>query len=246
MFVHASAIIRAEAKNTYLGYLWWLLDPLMFIAVYYVVFGIVLKSKTDNYIVFLLIGILTFQWYQSSINQAASSVFNAGGLIKRLRLPKSIFVFSKVIHAFWQFIFVMVIYTLLMTLFFGLNFSHHYLALPIIIFVQLLVILGVCMPLASIYPFFPDIKHIIQPVLRAMLFLSGVFFSSEIVPENLRFWFFLNPMANLIESYRMVLIDNHWPDWSALLKVSCFGIVTAVWGIWILKKRDSDYAKVIP
>lgn len=243
---HAIATIKAEAKQTYIGYLWLLLDPLMFIGVYYVVFGQILGNKAPNFIVFLLVGILAFQWFQSSISQGAASIFNAGGLIKQIKLNKLIFPTSKIIHNFWQFIFVFITYCLLVYGFTEAKISYHFLSIPLIILTQIVVITGITFMLAAYYPFFPDIKHIIQPILRAILFLSGVFFPVEKVPDELRFYFFLNPMANLIEAYRDAMLNNVWPDFNALTKMLVIFLVLIFLGHYLIRKNDSAYAKVIP
>ncbi len=243
---HASATIKAEAKQTYIGYIWLLLDPLMFIAVYYVVFGLILGNKAPDFIVFLLIGILSFQWFQSSISQGAASIFNAGGLIKQIKLNKLIFPASKIIHNFWQFSFVFLVYCVLIYSLSDIKMTIHLISVPFIIFTQLAIITGITTILAAYYPFFPDIKHVIQPILRAVLFISGVFFPVDKVPEDLKFYFFLNPMANLIEAYRNAMLSNQWPDFIGLSKLLFIAILLILVGQYLIKRNDSIFAKVIP
>ena len=243
---HTWASIRSEAKQTYIGYVWWLLDPLMFIAVYYVVFALILGSKTEDFVVFLIIGILAYQWFQSGIMQGAATIHNAGGLIKRIRLSKELFPLSKTLHSTWQFLFVFIVYSLVIYIFFGETPSSHLIAIPFIMLVQLSIIAGITLTLAALYPFFPDIKHVLQPILRAFLFLSGIFFPASKVPEDLRFYFFLNPMANLIEAYRDVMLRQQWPDFQSLAVVLMAGLILSFLGIRLIHRFDSDYAKVIP
>ena len=243
---HAWASIRSEAKQTYIGYLWWLLDPLMFIGVYYVVFAKILGSKENDFIVFLTIGIIAYQWFQASVAQGASMIYNAGGLIKRIRLPKTLFPLSKVLHNFWQFIFVFIVYSIVIYGFMGHNPTVYVISVPVIMFTQIMIITGITYVLASLYPFFPDIKHVLQPILRALLFLSGIFFPATKVPESLQFYFYLNPMANLIEAYRDVMLRASWPDYTALLKVNLVAFFLIGVGLYLIRKFESDYAKVIP
>lgn len=244
LMVQTGASIKAEAKRTSIGYLWWILDPLMFIAIYYVVFGMIIKNKTDNFIVFLIIGIIVFQWFQASITEGAATIANASGLIKRIRIPKVIFILTKVFHNFWQFCFVFLVYNVAI-LFFGISPSIHFLAVPIIMLVQMICILSITIPLASVFPFFPDIKHIIQPILRAMLFVSGIFFSSDkITDETLRTVFYLNPMANLIDAYRDTMLNHAWPDWVALGKITLIAVCFIYIGLKLIDRNDSGYAKV--
>lgn len=245
IFVRTQASIKSEARTTTIGYLWWILDPLMFIAVYYVVFGKILNNKDEGFIVFLIVGIVSFQWYQSSITQGAATIANAGGLINRIRIPKFIFVLSKIFHNLWQFLFVFIVYNIVI-FFMGVTPSLHCIAIPIIMLVQLLCITAVCTPLAALYPFFPDIKHVIQPILRALLFLSGIFFHSDkITDETQRFFFYLNPMASLIDAYRDTLLEHTWPDWIALLKITLISFAGIYLGLKLINRFDSEYAKAI-
>jgi len=243
---HSFATIKSEAKQTFIGYLWWLLDPLMFIGVYYLVFGLILGSKTDNFVAFLLIGILSFQWFQNSVSQGAASIYNGGGLLKQIRINKALFPLSKILHNAWQFLFVIAIYSIFGVLFLDLAISIQIFVLPIILFIQALITTGLTFILAAFYPFFPDIKHVLQPTLRALLFLSGVFFSADKVPDHLEFYFYLNPMATLIEAYRDVLLRQSWPDSSALLSLSLVSIILIAIGTQLIKRYSSSYAKVIP
>ena len=243
---HAWASIRSEARQTYAGYLWWLIDPLMFIAVYYIVFSLILGSKTEDFVLFLLVGILAFQWFQSSIQESAATIHNAGSLIKRIRVNKTIFPVSKVLHGLWRFTFTFVVYSLIVLFFFDQNFTSAALAAPVVALVQLTVVTGLSLILASLYPFFPDMKHLIQPFLRALLFLSGVFFAADKVPDELRFYFFLNPMAGLIEGYRDTLLRGVYPNIPYLAIIFLVGIGLIAIGLLLIRKFDSEYAKVIP
>ena len=243
---HAWASIRTEARQTYAGYLWWLIDPLMFIAVYYVVFALVLESKTENFVVFLLVGILTFQWFQSSIQESAPTIYGAGALLKRIRVNKTIFPVSKVLHGLWRFLFTFLAYSLIALIFLEQRFTAAALTAPLVALVQLTVVTGISLIIAALYPFFPDVKHLIQPILRVLLFLSGVFFSADKIPEELKFYFFLNPMAGLIEAYRDCLLRETWPDASYLGITFLAGISLISIGLFLVRKFDSEYAKVIP
>ena len=243
---HALATIKSEAKQTYMGYLWLLLDPLMFIGVYYIVFGQILGTKTNDFIVFLIIGIITFSWFQSSIDQCSASISNAGGLIKRIKINTLIFPISKIIHNTWQFFFVFIIYCLILYVIIGTPATIHLVSIPLIILVQLATITGITLLIAAFYPFLPDIKHVIQPLLRALLFLSGIFFNVDKVPENMRFYFYLNPMANLVEAYRDAMLNQRWPDFGTLFKLLLVSILLIYLGIHFVKKNQPSYAKVIP
>ncbi|MGH2578588.1 MAG: ABC transporter permease, partial [Actinomycetota bacterium] len=99
--------------------------------------------------------------------------------------------------------------------------------------------------LAALIPFIPDLRNFVDYGLRMLMFLSGVFFPAEHLPEGIRPWFYLNPMANLIESYREVLIHQRWPDFGALGLVALLSCAIVVPAIYLLTRYDRVYPKVV-
>jgi lipopolysaccharide transport system permease protein len=87
-----------------------------------------------------------------------------------------------------------------------------WLALPALVAVQYLLIVGMAYPLASLNVVFRDTQHIVGVVLQLLMFVTPVFYSIGMVPVDLRGWFYLNPMVGMVESWRAVLIDGRWPD----------------------------------
>jgi hypothetical protein len=98
----------------------------------------------------------------------------------------------------------------------GFGVGITYLALPLLIISQLMLITALAWFVAALVPFLPDLKILVDHILQITFFLSGIFFAGSSIPEQYQFYFYLNPMANLIEGYRDILMHNQWPDWSAL------------------------------
>jgi lipopolysaccharide transport system permease protein len=130
-------------------------------------------------------------------------------------------------------------------LFAGKNPNISWLSLPIVIIVQLLTMMALGSMLAAIVPFIPDIKLLIDNGLMLLFFLSGVFFDINLVPGDIKKYFYLNPMVSIIESYRMILLDGTEPNWYRLGLVA----ITALGGLalsgHLLRRYDGTYAKVI-
>ena len=241
---HAWASIRTEARQTYAGYLWWLIDPLMFIAVYYVVFALVLESKTENFVVFLLVGILTFQWFQSSIQESAPTIYGAGALLKRIRVNKTIFPVSKVLHGLWRFLFTFLAYSLIALIFLEQRFTAAALTAPLVALVQLTVVTRISLIIAALYPFFPDVKHLIQPILRVLLFLSGVFFQ-QIRSRGTKILLLPQPDGWPNRGLSRLFYAKLGQMLATSYNLSCRISLISI-GLFLVRKFDSEYAKVIP
>lgn len=121
----------------------------------------------------------------------------------------------------------------------------HWLAVLPIALAQLLLTLSLSLLVAAITPFLPDVRFLIQTGLLMLMMGSGIFFSYDVIlPEHLSI-FFMNPIANLINNYRQVLMYQQWPDWQALAIISLASLVLIVLLATILRRRNATYARVI-
>ena len=199
-----TADIKAEGQSTYFGYLWWILEPAMFFSVYYLLFGVILKSKAPDFIAFLLVGLITWRWFLSSVNGAVSTIKRESSLMQQVFISKLVFPLTYVLAHAFRFIFVFILLLIVMCIF--KHFPNiHWLTLPLLLLTQLFLIIGLANCFASITPFFPDLPKIIKNFTRVGLFLSGIFFDVSQVHGTLGTVLRLNPMADLIISYRNVL-----------------------------------------
>jgi len=120
-----------------------------------------------------------------------------------------------------------------------------WLSIPLLMAVQLLMMFAIGGFLASIVPFLPDLKLIIDNGMMLLFFLSGVFFDIGSVSPEMKVYLYLNPMAGIIENYRTVLLEGAWPDWLFLGKVLVASLVGIAVGWHLLQRFDRTYAKVI-
>lgn len=240
-FVHAE--LRSEVKKYYMGYLWWVVEPLLDMIVYYVVFGILLKSGTDDYIPFLLIGILTYKWFATSVSYSSQSILQRKHIIKESILPVKLFPIIEIIKNTFKFLIIFIVLCIFLWLY-GFRINIHYLYLVCIMFCELMLILCFSFIFALILPFFQDVEIVIQSFLRVLFFLSGIFFKGDrFLPEH-QFLFYLNPMANIIDSFRNVLMYNAPPKTAIyLIMAICIPILYIL--LNLSDRFDRRYAKWI-
>ncbi len=237
--------LKSEASKTYLGYLWWLVEPVLYVAALYLVFGRFLQIRTGDFILFLVCGQIPFMWFSKSISSSSSSIVKGKGLISQVAIPKAFFPLLTVSQDLVKQL-VVFIAMLGFVLAMGEGITIHWLGLAPIIMVQFGLIVAVALFVSSIVPVFPDFKFLIGTGLTILMFGSGIFYSYEAVllPEH-RAIFLMNPMANLIKNYRDVLMYGQFPDWSALLAIAMFSIVLTVVMLLIFRRYDSSYARLV-
>ena len=202
---------RAESRQLYIGFSWWILEPLAYMTVLYLVFGVIMGRGGPGFIGFLLVGFVFWRWMDNSVKKTAVSFLNAKGIITQVDLPHWLFPLSEVLSAALRFSVV-----LLMLIVFCIVYSGQagwsYLALPVLLGLNLLFIFSLGLTFACIIPHFPDTRKIIDNVFQLLFFASGIFFDVRTMPENLAHWMLLNPFAGFLLSYREILLDGSVPS----------------------------------
>ena len=239
------ADLKAENERTYLGFLWWIFEPILFMGVFYLVYGVLLAQGQVDFVAFLLIGLTTWQWLKSCISHGSSTIYGGHALMQHIHLPKVIFPIVLILTDTFKFVFIFVL------LLFYLWGSGHppqlsYLALPLVLLVELLLITAITFWIAAIVPFLPDVRFVVETILQAVFFLSGIFFSADTIPVQYHGYFYLNPMATLIEDYRNVLLHGQWPDCSGLALIGSLSVVGIWLGARLIQHFEYLYPKVTP
>ena len=237
------ADLRTETEKTYIGFLWWVIDPIIFMAIFYVVFGLLLNRGTADYIAFLLIGLVVWRWFQNTVTHGANALVENRNLMRQVYIPKIIFPLVTICTDFVKFCFVFILLLAYLWLS-GYPVSISYLALPMLLITQFLLILATTCLVAAVVPFFPDLRIFVQHILQAAFFLSGIFFSSEQIPEAYRHYFYANPMATIIEAYRDILMQGRWPSLSVLTVIGLFSLIAFIVAHRLLMRYDYTYPKI--
>lgn len=240
----AWADLRAEARQYYIKYLWWFLEPILEMLVFYMVFSVLLARGGPDFIQFLLIGLIAWKWFGTTVQHCGNSLMGAKALISQTALPKIIFPTVFILTDSFKAAIVCLLVCLLLFLT-GYLPNQAYFALPFLILTQLLLILAVGYFLSAIVPFFPDLGILINLFLRLLWFLSGIFFDPQNISEAKRELFFLNPMARLINDYRGVLMHQRWPELMPLMWISILSVLMIFLATGFIKRRDTLYPRIV-
>lgn len=238
------ADLKSESQRTYAGFFWWFAEPVISMAIYYVVFVKFFHHNEANYVPFLLVGLVIWRWFHVCLSQGASAILNGRRLLLQLYVPKHLFHNVVILGNSYKFLFSLAVLLLFLWVY-GLPPTHYYLALPLVLIIQLMFIMACTGIAAALTPFLPDLKIVIDNLLRGVMFLSGVFYAGSIIPEKYQFYFYLNPMAVFIESYRNILIDGTWPHWERLTWITVASMAGIAFGRHLLSRFDYSYPKVV-
>lgn len=232
--------LKSEAAVNYLSYIWWLIEPVLHMLVYYLVFESLLKrGDGPGFVFFLLTGLVPWLWFTKVISQGSTSLVMGKALMSQLAIPKLFFPLVIVTQCSVKQVLVFSI-LLVFLLLSGFSPSIHWLALLPVIFAQLLLMIPLACLLAVALVFVRDLSFIIPTVLQFMFFCTGIFFRLDDIAGEYLQLFYLNPMAGLVQQYREILLNNAWPEWLYLGKL---GLAVAVlWVLTLYVYRTQEYA----
>jgi len=245
IFFRTYASLKAETEKAYLGYVWWFLEPVVNTILFYTIFAIFLKHQSPNYVVFLVIGFVFWEWFQSTVSFSMPSIGSKANLLQLIYLPKFIFPMCSILSNAWKFVCVLAVLLVYLWIS-GFPPSVAYLALPLVLAIQLALIIAVSFPTAIIFPIFPDSQIFIQTLLRGLMLVSGIFFEgSKLAPGPAKTWFYVNPIAHLIDMYRSILIDHEFPALWSLAYTATFSLIFLVFSFWLMRKVDRIMPKLL-
>ena len=216
--------LKAQHKNSYLGYFWWLLDPLLNVLVYFFVVVIVFHRGGPDYGIFLVIGIIVWRWFSSTVSFASRSIVSQANIISQVNLPKAIFPIGVTITQLINCGFGLVVIGIFL-IFLKISPGIEIIWLPFIITSQLIFTMALAFPIAFISVFVRDVDNIINHILRLWFFGSPVIWRSDMIPEKVRWILDINPMYYFLSSYRKVLMYNSSPDYIMLLFICIVSII---------------------
>jgi len=207
--------LKVRYKSSVLGFLWSLLNPLLLMLVFTVVFTVMMpNADIPKFPVFLLCALLPWNFFSSAMMGAVNSIVYNGSLIKKVYFPREIMPISVVLSTFVNFLLSLPVLFAFLAIF-QVPFTIWLIYLPVIMVVQVVFAIGVALVLATLNVFYRDTAVILEVVLQAWFFLTPIFYPAEFLPEwrtvlgialpVRRLTYILNPMASIVASYRSVL-----------------------------------------
>jgi lipopolysaccharide transport system permease protein len=238
-----SASLRTENVGTVFGFLWWLLDPLLLMAVYTVLIDVVLRRGGANYPLFVLAAILSWEFFVRATRNSMGFTLQKERAMRQVAFPKSVIPLSATLAEGVHLLIALGLF-LVFALPFGIYPSPlALLAIPIAA-VELLFALGFAFFLAGLNMFFRDANHLSDYLFRFWFYLSPGLYSETLIPDRYRTLFDLNPFATFFNSLRDVLLDHRLPDFAALGAVTGVSLVVLVAGYLYFISVEPSFAKV--
>ncbi len=239
-----STNIKTRYKRSVLGVAWTMLNPLLMMIVMTIVFSRVLSFRTSDYAVYLLSGLLVWNFFTESTTAAMNGIVNSGTIINRVKMPIAVYVVSAVGSGLVNLGLSMGPLLLIM-LIVGVPIKLSALFLPVPVLLVSLFALGLGFALSSLAVFFADILPLYSVILRAWMYLTPIIYPIRIIPEEIRWILRLNPMFYFVDNFRTPLYGGDLPEASSVLISAGFGVLALIIGWWIFANRSDEYAYLL-
>lgn len=236
--------LKVRYKNSVLGYFWSIFNPLAMALVFFFAFKKVLKIQIENYTFFLICGLFPWQWFCNSITASTMILIGNASLIKKLNFPRHFIPLATVLNDAVHFI-------LSFPVIFGFAFYYKIYptftwiyGIPLLLVSQFLITFGLSLFVSALNLFFRDLERLVNIALMILFYSTPIFYSINLVPEKYRKLLFLNPMVDLIENWRNVLMKG-FLDFSVYTTNFFQNFLIFLICFYIFKKLSYKFAEVL-
>lgn len=233
---------KVKYKRSFLGVIWSLLYPILTMAVMAIVFTNVFKFSTPgvNYLVYLMSGLVLFNYFSEASNLAMSSVVANFSLINKVYIPKYIFPLSKCLFVGINFLLTLIpLYAIILLTGTGINIYH--ILLPYMFIFLFLFTIGIGFILSTVSVFMRDMFYIYGVLITLWTYLTPIMYDIAIIPEKFQIFMKLNPMYWFLDFARQIILYNKIPDLNCFIWCAVFGVSFLIIGIYTFKKNQDKF-----
>lgn len=235
--------LRGRYKGSVLGFLWTFINPLLQLAVYTVVFSVILRSGIDKFYIFLFVALVPWLFFSTCLSGGSSCIFAQQDMVKKIYFPREVLPISYVVSQFVNMLLTfIIIFVVLIISGIGINIVAL-LYLPVIFTIEFILALGITMLSSALTVYFRDLEYILGIIGMAWMYLTPIIYPIEQVPEEIKPIFNLNPMTPIITAFRDILYYKEIPQMSTLLHATILGIVILIIGCFAFSKLKRNFAE---
>lgn len=235
--------LRGRYKGSILGFMWTFINPLLQLGVYTVVFSIIMHTDIEKYYLFLFIALIPWIFFNTCLTGGTRVIFSQEDMVKKIYFPREVlpiaFVSSQFINMLLAFI---VIFFVVLLSGIGININVL-IYLPLIMIIEYVLALGITMFGAAITVYIRDLEQIFNIIGMAWMYMTPVLYSIDMVPEELRGLYNLNPMTPIVVAYRDILYYKKPPQIKTLASAMVLGILVLIIGCITFNKLKRRFAE---
>lgn len=230
--------LKAEASKLYLSFLWWVIEPALFVLAFYFVFAVLLQTRQEDFLLFLMCAKIPYMWFSKAVTTASGSIVGNKGIISQIDIPKTIFPYAAIQITLYKEIPVFLLLFAMCVYYDYMPTIEWLWLIPLFIVMYLMIVVfGLLTAIFVCYA--DDVRMLINMAMLFLMFSSGIFFDITTIHQPLQDYLIIyNPLAFLCDGFRKILMHKGTYDIGHLLVL--FGIFSAaIAGLHLLYRNMS-------
>ena len=237
--------LKLKYRDSVLGFLWSLANPLLLIAVYSFVFGHILRGGPENFAYFLMVGILPWNFFSQSLMMSTGSILDNGNLIRKVSIPMEVFPVATVLFNLAQYLLALAVFFPMALLFFKVSPALAWITFLPILALQIIFILGLSFILSTATVFYRDVRHFTEIFLLLLFWLTPIIYDIRTLPEPLRQTVRMNPLSFFIAAYQDIFYRRMFPDSSVFLALVFLSSLSLMGGYGLFARCKAQFPEEV-
>lgn len=232
--------LRLRYRNSVLGFLWTILNPLAYLAILSVVFSKIFRFQIPNYTIFLFSGLVSWAMIQQTVSIATASIVGNQGLIRRVYVPKLIFPLSNVLARYVDHVILTVVLLGAMAIF-RAPFTWSLLFLPAAILLNFVFSLGLALITTTAHIRIRDVEHVVSIGFQILFYATPILYTIDVLPPKFRTVLLLNPIYYFVQAFRCPVAYASLPPGWVLWRACLIAVVTFAAGLFIFSRKEKNF-----
>lgn len=237
--------LKLKYRNSVLGFFWSFFNPVLQLIVYTLVFKYFMPNKIPHFTVYLLCGLLPWQFFQISVQGSTTSIISNANLIKKIYFPREILPLSVILSNFVNFAATLLILFAAIVIS-GVKIGLPLIELPLVLLLLLFFTIGLSLILSCLNVLYRDIQHLIEVLFMLWFYLTPIVYSLDMVSrKELKLLLLLNPMTLILECMRGILYTNQFPYIKYMIIIAILDVILVFFGMRLFRKIEVVFAEEI-
>jgi ABC-2 type transport system permease protein len=237
--------LKLKYRGSVFGFLWSLLNPMVMMTVYLIVFRYLMPIRGAGFVFLLLLGILSWTFFASSASMGAGSIVDNAGLLKTVHFPRAVLPISSVLFNLAQYLLTILAFLPFMLLVYRMPPPPALLLFPVFVLLQLAMTMGVALALAAGVAFFRDIRHLLDIALMVMFWTTPIIYDYETIPAAWQKVVLLSPMSPFVLAYQQIAYYGRVPDRDVWLVAIAYAAVAFVGGFALFTRVQHEFVEQV-
>lgn len=234
--------LRGRYKGSFLGFLWTFINPLLQLGVYTIVFSVIMRAGIEKYYLFLFVALIPWIFFSTSVSGGTTCVLSQKDMVTKIRFPRQVLPIAFVTTCFVNMLLCFIVVLAVCAIDNGLSIEVLPYLIPVML-TEFFLALGICFIVSGITVYFRDLEHIIGIFTMLWQFMTPVMYNVNSVPDELRAYFYLNPMTPIISAYRDILYYKQAPKLETLVMSLILGILFLFVGWFLFEYLQKHFAE---